>query len=225
MNKLRRNQSGFGAIEALLIIIIIVFVGVVGYMVYKNHNKSTASSANTVKVVTTTQIPTDWQKFTSKDGSVSFIYPKSWGTLTEAKRYSTYPAVTITKETDFMVLSPDKGSGPHMYWFYWDNSSNGLVKSEDLSPPDNWINYTKPVQLSPVKYVVDPISNLSGFNIYNLGGNGDGGCGTADYLFPIKDSLVDISVLLCSADAVSTNKGSQLPNTYTSAFSSFYRYQ
>lgn len=44
MGRLRNNQSGFSAVEGILIIAVVVLVGVVGYMVYKNHYKATQSA-------------------------------------------------------------------------------------------------------------------------------------------------------------------------------------
>ena len=48
MNKLSKNQKGFTAIEAVLIVVILVLIGVVGWLVYKNQHKTTA-----VKIATT----------------------------------------------------------------------------------------------------------------------------------------------------------------------------
>ncbi|HEY1835386.1 MAG TPA: hypothetical protein VGG13_01030 [Candidatus Saccharimonadales bacterium] len=52
MNKLSKNQKGFGAVETLLVLIIIILIGAVGWLVYKDHHKTTppakaSTSANT----------------------------------------------------------------------------------------------------------------------------------------------------------------------------------
>ncbi len=46
MGKLQQDQTGFSAVELVLVIVIIVLIGVVGFMVYKNHNKSKPTSAS-----------------------------------------------------------------------------------------------------------------------------------------------------------------------------------
>jgi hypothetical protein len=42
MKRLRTHQSGFGAVETLLIVIVVILVGVVSFMVYKNIIKPQA---------------------------------------------------------------------------------------------------------------------------------------------------------------------------------------
>lgn len=44
MNRLSKNEKGFGVVEAILILIILILIGVIGYMVYKNHHKTTAAT-------------------------------------------------------------------------------------------------------------------------------------------------------------------------------------
>src|SRR5437764_2336320 len=39
-----KNQSGFSAVEVVLVLVIVALVGVVGLMVYKNHNKTTLTN-------------------------------------------------------------------------------------------------------------------------------------------------------------------------------------
>jgi hypothetical protein len=51
MGKVRNNQSGFGALEIVVVLVIIGIIGVMGFMVYKNQNQ-----ANPAKSVATSTI-------------------------------------------------------------------------------------------------------------------------------------------------------------------------
>lgn len=46
MGKLRKNQSGFSAVEIVLVLVIVGLIGGVGFMVYNNHNKKTATNTS-----------------------------------------------------------------------------------------------------------------------------------------------------------------------------------
>jgi len=61
MNKLKQNESGFSAVEVILVLVIIVLLGVVGWFVYKNQKKTTTPSTtntSTTKPTSTTATPT-----------------------------------------------------------------------------------------------------------------------------------------------------------------------
>ncbi|GEM_PF-3112623 len=109
---MKKNQKGFGAVEAMLVLVIVVLVGVAGYMVYKNHHKTTttASSANSTRTTpssTSTKTTTDpyagWQSYS--DSHVSFKYPSGWQAGTGADKYgavsvtATSPGFTTTSMT------------------------------------------------------------------------------------------------------------------------------
>lgn len=44
MKQITKNQSGFGAVEVVLIVVIVALIGSVGWLVYKNHHKNAAAS-------------------------------------------------------------------------------------------------------------------------------------------------------------------------------------
>src|SRR5437868_411351 len=46
MGKLRRNETGFGIVEALLILIIVGLVGIVGWLAYRSHHETTITDTN-----------------------------------------------------------------------------------------------------------------------------------------------------------------------------------
>jgi hypothetical protein len=54
VKKLKSNEKGFGAVEALLIVVIVVLIGVVGWVVYKNHNNKSTPVSSTTSVKTKT---------------------------------------------------------------------------------------------------------------------------------------------------------------------------
>lgn len=55
MNKLKHDQSGFSAVELILIILVVGLLGAVGFLVYKNQKKPAAVSTATVAKTTQTE--------------------------------------------------------------------------------------------------------------------------------------------------------------------------
>jgi len=83
MQRITKNQSGFGAVEALLILIIVILIGVVGWLVYKDHNKTPANASTTTSTKTATAATTPdpyagWQQYCSSHEKACFKYPSSW---------------------------------------------------------------------------------------------------------------------------------------------------
>src|ERR1035437_1591832 len=58
MNRVKKNELGFGVIELILIIVIVVLVGIVGWALYKNKHTSSHKivTANSTKSATPTAI-------------------------------------------------------------------------------------------------------------------------------------------------------------------------
>jgi Tfp pilus assembly protein PilE len=86
-----RNQKGFSAVEALLIVIIVGMLGGVGYYVWHSqkqvdntYSQTANSSAVPSKKVSSKTAPaaTDpyagWKNFTTQNAKVGFEYPASW---------------------------------------------------------------------------------------------------------------------------------------------------
>lgn len=67
MNKLSRNEKGFGALELVIVLVIVALIGAVGYLVYKNSHQP-------VKVVTVTKTVTNTAS-TNKSGATTSIQP------------------------------------------------------------------------------------------------------------------------------------------------------
>src|SRR4051812_2710121 len=81
--KLPKNQRGFSAVEAILILVIISILGFAGWFVYnaqKSTNKAlddTSASQSTVATQQTKQTQAADQTGTV-DGLVTFTYPSAW---------------------------------------------------------------------------------------------------------------------------------------------------
>jgi hypothetical protein len=54
MHTLKRNEQGFGAIEALLILVIVILIGVAGWFIYKNHHQAAKPVTSTGPAAVTT---------------------------------------------------------------------------------------------------------------------------------------------------------------------------
>ncbi len=111
---MKKNEKGFGAVEALVIIIILATIGASGYYVYsrnKTATKSTKTTAITTDSNKTADMPTDSNILPkSKSGSlkyekISFFYPADWTIVDSSESFPkdgnscTYPGhdkVTLT---------------------------------------------------------------------------------------------------------------------------------
>src|ERR1700677_551969 len=87
MNRISKNQKGFGALEIILIIVVIILIGVVGYLVYKNHHKAvltkvvtitTTAPANSKGSTTSSDPYAGWKPYELKYEQLSFEYPATW---------------------------------------------------------------------------------------------------------------------------------------------------
>lgn len=83
--KRTKNDSGFTAVEALLIILILLVVGAVGYMVYHNSHKTNNANNTAGKIATSSSKSTSapnpyagWQQLCSSSGGLCMKYPISW---------------------------------------------------------------------------------------------------------------------------------------------------
>lgn len=91
MGKLKHNQSGFGAVELILVAVIVILLGVVGWMVYQNQNKKDTKAASTnsktvvaAKTSTKTADPYDgWVAAKTVDGTIAIKIPANWLTKTD----------------------------------------------------------------------------------------------------------------------------------------------
>ena len=102
MHKINKNESGFSAVEVILVIVIVALIGVVGWLVYKDHLKtSSVSTTNTssnkttttnlattssskpatstkTTITQTTNLYTWWQSMCSSYGGLCLKYPSIW---------------------------------------------------------------------------------------------------------------------------------------------------
>lgn len=80
MNKLKKNESGFGVVGGTLIALVFVLLSVVGYLVYKNQNKTTNSSMPKTDKSVTVTIPATPSNTTPKtDPNTGYLIIKEWG--------------------------------------------------------------------------------------------------------------------------------------------------
>lgn len=106
MGSFKKNEKGFGAVEAVLIIVIIVLIGAVGYLVYKNHHKTPAKVVTVTKTVTaapksTTTTTSTTKTYTDPSSTYSLVYPNTW-TVAQSGAGDQPPATVINKlETTF----------------------------------------------------------------------------------------------------------------------------
>jgi Tfp pilus assembly major pilin PilA len=90
MGKLRNDETGFSAVEVILVLVIVALIGAVGFLVYKNHTKATTPVAKTSTNSTATKTATKPTTTTPQativklpELGVQFTLPT--GTLTDFK--------------------------------------------------------------------------------------------------------------------------------------------
>src|SRR5579862_4958986 len=93
MNKITKNQTGFG-VTGMMFIVVIILLGVMGYLVYRNHHKTTTNSNTgttsstsiakqtapaTAKTLPVASDPyTGWKTGTLQFEQITYKYPASW---------------------------------------------------------------------------------------------------------------------------------------------------
>lgn len=118
MSKIRKNTSGFSAVEALIIVLVLVVLGGVGYLVYKNHHKTTKTTANNANTTTPTKKTTPqadpyegWKTFTSSKEGLSFRYPANWTIQTQ----TCVNAVTQAAGECTNIRTPQSANSPYIF--------------------------------------------------------------------------------------------------------------
>jgi Tfp pilus assembly protein PilV len=105
---MKKNQSGFSAIEALLILVIVGIIGGTGWYVM-HANKNTNDTLNNSGLGTATKStkkassvpapqadPTaSWTPYSSKTGKFSLKYPTTWATSTKVKGCDTEDSLIL----------------------------------------------------------------------------------------------------------------------------------
>ena len=101
LNHMKKNQKGFGAAEALLVILIIGIIGAVGWFVYNKQHKTLTSVTNTTTKSTTqtlTSIATD-QVVTTADKKVQVTLPDSWHVIIDSNNLNADQVISVNKST------------------------------------------------------------------------------------------------------------------------------
>lgn len=90
---MKNNQKGFSVVEFLLVLIAIILLAGVGWYVYQSTKKADENLNNAEKSTTTlttadknTNNSKDMSTYKSKKTTLSFSYPKAWGTVSEEQK-------------------------------------------------------------------------------------------------------------------------------------------
>jgi hypothetical protein len=121
MNKFPKNEKGFGAVEALLIIAIVVLIGFVGWYVWKNKNKlnnanvPTISSTSSNKPAKSTSTKTTTSTPATSASTTNKIYTSQDAVTSTEKFYTSFvsyanstPAPSSSQASQyFSSIQPD----------------------------------------------------------------------------------------------------------------------
>jgi prepilin-type N-terminal cleavage/methylation domain-containing protein len=104
MGKLQRNQSGFSAVELILVIVIVALISVVGWLVYKDHHKTmpaattnTSTNKSVSSTGTTTATPNPYSGWkTNTSLGMTLEYPSNWTFQDNSSSNSSLPDANLT---------------------------------------------------------------------------------------------------------------------------------
>lgn len=83
MGKLKNDQKGFSAVEAVMLVVIVALIGTVGWMVYKNQHKTAVTTTTTQPTQTSSssasrQPVSNTTTYTDSSKLFTISYPTSW---------------------------------------------------------------------------------------------------------------------------------------------------
>jgi len=133
VNKLKQNESGFSAVEVVLVLIIVVLLGVVGWFVYKNQKKTSPSTSTaTSPTPASNSAPTTTQPADLYEG---------WQTITFAPEnlILKFPSDVKMQQPTKLVANDSTGSSVGEYFTNLDNGFD--IQIETLSNPSTNNSY------------------------------------------------------------------------------------
>lgn len=161
MNKLRKNESGFSAVEVILALIIVALICVVGYMVYKNHHKTNTAVATkkSSSQTSTTSKPTNpyagWLTCNDTTLGVHFRYPASWS---ESGRADDCGALAgPDREQAFTLTSPSANGSERFVLSY----------NQCLTPNPQSSSSTDVLAVTPLNTAVAPVLYATLFQFHS----------------------------------------------------------
>ena len=145
MQRINKDESGFSAVEVILVVVIVALIGVVGWFVYKDHHKTTTAStanntssnqpATTTKTTSTTSTSTKttsttnpyagWNTYTASDNTYTVNYPSNWvsdpcstnNTCSTTAEVDNYLSPSSNPSWQVIELNHNKTSDSAKAWF------------------------------------------------------------------------------------------------------------
>lgn len=192
MHKLQKNERGFSAVEALLIIIVVGLLAFGGWFVWHRHKTTTkpkSTTTTTSKTTTTTKkppatkpayaVPTGYKVYESKDLGFKFVYPTNYGDFT-AKDTSTWASGTpnpvfVKGSTDGFSLSVLASADATFDTFKY-GPSVGFVGNDlivkTVNPADDVNHVGQPYQGFPK--LDEPVKQIGGVAVHLINGGNEG---------------------------------------------------
>lgn len=111
----KSSQSGFGVVEAILIIVILGVIAFIGYLAWHNHAKTSDSSANNTSQMGTGNTPTTSDTalvgYKSKTTGASFTYPVDWVKVTPEDLGNNGDAISLRSPSGKVTVTWSSGIG------------------------------------------------------------------------------------------------------------------
>lgn len=148
---LRKNQSGYGAIEAVLIVVVVGIIGGVGWYVWKSQNETKDTLDNLSSAQNDPQKaekkaepavdPTkDWIVFKSDKGKFTLKHPPSWVTAKDLDYCGGRALLVGADEKSVGVCASENGGQMVIQSMDGDNTSNYQLKNGFVNVKSSTIN-------------------------------------------------------------------------------------
>lgn len=157
MNRLKKNEQGFGVIEIILVLIIVILLGVVGWFVYKNHNKTTNNATTTTSNTGTTPSKTTatstqstnnysgWPTYSSSVLGLNIKHPPGWTVNPGTQATCTGEFFVNLLPADSEVAEAAKVTNTNLAWYSVSIDRFGTESSECAPDGNNFKGSTSSV--------------------------------------------------------------------------------
>jgi Tfp pilus assembly protein PilE len=141
MKKLQKNQLGFGAIEALLVVVVVGLIGGIGYYTYRQHQKTTNASKD-ASLQQTSEKTSAKASSPKKSSQQSYLVITEWNVKARPnpdlalsyKISAQYPNRAVFDSAQLVAANATCGNGG--------GGSIGRLKPNDLVNPPEITSYT-----------------------------------------------------------------------------------
>lgn len=130
MDKIKKNEAGFSAVEMTLVIVIVALIGAVGWLVYKNHHKTTTAAITSTATSSTKPATSTKTTTSATQPTTSSNKPTTCTTSPASNKESDASYLTITQ---WGVRAPYTSSDTLSYVICDNDTNTAVIISKNMS--------------------------------------------------------------------------------------------